>query len=303
MSVRDFHAAERHSIVTPLGVQFLDDFSGAPVARGLDVWTWPEATPRVRVPVRLAGSAVYAAHGLPGLREFEAGSGDDEFWRRWLAPAQRKRRFVVEARDREGRYLPVQARIELPAFGIVRPACSSLLPPSRRHAVPLFSASTRSVPATAAIVRAELYDRSARRPAAWAVVDASFNGRVIARGMADRNGGLVLLFAYPEPQALWTSPPAAATSPATSPPMLPLSQQSWWIDLTVRYARAESIPDVPDLCDALAQPPAQLLDDAASPSHDLTRVRLRYGEAAVLRTTNTAEHERGVLVITSGSPL
>jgi hypothetical protein len=309
-----FHVAERHSSVTPLGVQFVDGFSGTPISSGLDVWTWPEGAPNLRVPARPAGSATYAAHGLPGFRDFETGGGDDPFWTKWLA--EPTRRFVVEARDLDGRFLPVQVRVELPALGRVRPSCPQLLPANRRNAVPLFSASTRSVPATAAIVRAELYDRSLQGPAAWAVADARFNGRAIARGMSDRDGRLVLLFAYPEPQASWASPPIAVTSPAATP-MVPLAEQRWSIDIVVRYDRSllrrdvairgdrtAAIREAPDLCDALAQAPSRLVGDAASPPFDLTEVTLRYGEAAVLRTANTLGKERGhLLVITSGSPL
>ena len=310
----DLHVLERHSIVTPLGVQFVDDFSGVPIDSGLDVWTWPEGLPDRRVPARPAGSATYAAHGLPGFRDFERGDGDAAYWTKWLAAP--KRRFIVEARDRDARFLPVQVRVELPAFGRARPSCPQLLPVSRRLAVPLFSAPTRLVPATAAIVRAELYDRSLQGPAAWAVVDARLNGRTIARGMTDRHGRLVLLFAYPEPQASWASPPIAVTSPAATP-MGPLADQRWSIDIVVRYDRSllrhdvasrgdrtAAIREVPDLCDALAQAPAALLADAASPSFDLTAITLRYGEAAVLRTANTLDQERGrLLVITGGSPL
>jgi hypothetical protein len=247
-----------------------------------------------------AGAGTYAAHGLPGFREFVAGPGDDDFWdRQRAAPATR---FVVEAGDTYGRFLPVQVRVDLPAFGVARPACPRL-PASRRDVVPLFSASTRAIAATAAVVHADLYDRSARRPAAWAVAEGRFDGRVIARGMADRKGHLVLLFPYPEPQSAWTSPPAPPTSPP-SPLKPPLSQQSWSVEIAVRYERTASIRDVPDLCEALAQPRAGLLADAGRPSLPLSEIALRYGDRAVLRTANTSGEERGcVLVITSGSPL
>lgn len=300
MTVPEVRVIERHSIVTPLGVRFVDDFTGSAVASGLEVSTWPEEAPTQRVVMHPAGAATYAAHRLPGFREFEAGSGDQDFWDRWRA--EPPRRFVVEARDPSGRFLPVQVRVDVPAFGVARPTCS-LLPPNRRQVVPLFSAATRTVSPTAAVVHADLYDRSARRPAAWAIAEARFDGRVIARGMADRKGHLILLFPYPEPQALWTSPPAVPTSPP-SPPRLPLAQQSWPIEIALRYERTASIPDVPDLCGALAQPLVQLLGDAGSPSQPLTEITLHYGERAVLRTANTVGEERGrVLMITSGSPL
>jgi hypothetical protein len=310
----EFHAAERHSIVTPLGVQFVDDFSGVPVGSGLEVWTWPEGAPSLRVPLRPAGSAMYAAHRLPGFRDFERGDGDDRFWTRRLA--EPKRRFVVEARDLDARFLPMQVRVDLPAFGAARPFCSEMLPENRRSTVPLFSASTRPLPASVAVVRAELYDKSRQGPAAWAVVEGRFNGRTIARGMSDRAGRLALLFAYPEPQASWASPPMAVTSPAAAP-MVPLAEQQWSIDLAVHYDRTLLQPDVrtggdataaireaPDLCDALGQARAAFLADQASPSLELAGTTLRYGEANVLRTANTAGQERGrLLVITSGSPL
>jgi hypothetical protein len=208
---------------------------------------------------------------------------------------------VVGARDLLGRFLPVQVRVELPVKGLAQPTCAPQLPPGRRHGVPLFSAPTRSVPATAAIVRADLYDRSAKRPASWAVVDATLDGRPVARGMADDQGHLLLLFAYPEPQSSWSSPPAA--SPA-SPPRLPLSEQSWAIDIMARYERGLATREVPDLGEALTQSSADLLADAGSPSANLTQLTLQYGATTVLRTANTIGTERGyVLVTTGGSPL
>lgn len=302
MTAESFRTIEHHRIVTPLGVLFVDDFSGDPVGDDLEVWTWPEGVPQLRVPMRRAGAGSYAAHGLPGFREFAAGAGDEDFWREWLAP-DRRRTFVVEARDLQRRFLPAQVRVELPAAGLARPSCWPQLPSNRRHGVPLFSASTRAVPASAATIRAQLYDRSAKRPASWAVVDARLDGRTIARGMADSQGHLAVLLPYPEPQSSWTSPPADSTSPA-SPPRLPLSQQRWTIGIEVRYERAFASRRVPDLCEALAQAPAQLLADAGSPSQELTQFTLQYGVPAVLRTANATAHERGhVLVTTGGSPL
>jgi hypothetical protein len=297
-----FRVIERHCLVTPLGVRFLDDFSGGPVADGLEVWTWPDGMPQLRVPLRPAGSASYAAHHLPGFRELGAGAGDESFWRRWLGPEHR-RTFVIDARDRAGRFLPVQARVDLPVRGFVHLPCAAALPAGRRHGVPLFSASTRSVPATAAVVRAQLLDRSARRPASWAMVDLRLDGRVIARGMADRDGRVVLLFPYPEPQSAWVSSPAEVMAPS-SPPRLPLEEQRWELDLEVRYERTAVPAPVPDLCEALAQPAAEAVADDTSPTAPLTRLTLRYGERMVLRTANTAAHERGWLVVTTGgSPL
>jgi hypothetical protein len=154
-----------------------------------------------------------------------------------------------------------------------------------------------------AVVRADLYDRSLRRPAAWAVAEARFNGRTIARGMSDMNGRLALVFAYPEPQASWASPPAEVTSPAV-PLMAPLAEQRWLLDLAVRYDRTAPVRTVPDLCEALAQAPAQCLADASPESLPVTGIALRYGEATVIRTANTSGEERGCLLITTGgSPL
>lgn len=295
-----YRVIERVSTVTPLGVRFVDTFSGAPVNTGLEVWAWPEGTPTLRVPMRRAGSGAYAAHGLPGLRVFEAGAGDDAFWETWRAPAN-KRVFVVEARDSLSRFLPVRARVEVPARGLAEPLSPALLPADRGPGVPLFSAPTRMAPATAATIRGHLFDRSARHPASWAIVDAKLDGRVIAHGMADGDGQLLLLFPYPEPQSSWISPPPA--SPA-SPPRRPLADQSWPIDIEVRYDRTLPRHAAPDVGDALAQHPAGLLADAASPSLPLTQITLQYGSAAVLRTADTTSEERGhVLVITSGSPL
>jgi hypothetical protein len=289
---------ERHAIVTPLGIRFVDAMTGRTVGGGLDVWTWPEDAPQARRPVRATSSGIHAAHRLPGLLDFEQGAGDAAFWA--AAPAAVRRVFVVEARDLEGRFLPLQARVAVPAQGFVSSACASLLPAECQDAVPLFSAPARRVAGAVASIRADLWDVGVRRQAAWAVVDAAVDGRPVARGMADAQGQLALFFAYPEPPAMWASPPIG--SPAV-PPRVPLADQRWDVDLTVRYARRAGVAPVPDLCDALRQPPAELVADAMSPAPPMTRVVLRYGEGAVLRTANTGDADRGrVWVMTAGSP-
>jgi hypothetical protein len=152
-------------------------------------------------------SGILGFHGLPGLRRFENSDAEDP----WQTP-QATRAFQIQVIDALGRFLPCTFAINVPARGIATFADNSSPPWIENGDVPLFSAPSRAVPAGLAIVRAQLRVLRTGGDAALAQVEADYCSAGItrtARGLADEEGRVLLLFPYPEGQhrAFNSSPP------------------------------------------------------------------------------------------------
>jgi hypothetical protein len=246
---------ERLTLTAPLGVTFHDAATGARVGAGLDVSIYAKASPALHVPMRANPSGVYVLHHAPGLsRDVEFGAGDEEFWTRMnLLPPQT---YVMEVVDLARRFQPFSLEIDLPVRGIFRwvsPLDTSPPVSDAPASIPLYSAPARRVPPGMAVVRADLFDATADAPAAWAAIEATYEGELIARGFADARGQLVLIFPYPPP------PTFAVASPVESPPAPhspPLFEQKWDITLHAGYAGRPTgavVADMPDLRATLGQ--------------------------------------------------
>ena len=294
--VRLRQPVERVSRVAPLGVRFRDTVTGADVA-GLTVEAWPAGQRHRRISAVSTAAKVYGWVDLPGVRDRTFGAGDDAYWSSALPPLS----YIVDVVDHAGRFLPFRFTARAPARGIWRWTCDGDTSPfDAQGAVPLYSAPSRVPPAATAVIRAELYDVDAERPAAWAVVAARSGRRVIGRGMTDSEGRLLLLAPYPEP----VPPPLGVAS--GSPPgntRVPLWLQVWPVQLDVSYGvRAGDMSnEPPDLCEALRQAPALAWDDDARRAV-LGTLELRYGEELQVRSRG---NPRGRLLVTrtdGGSP-
>ena len=291
-----FQLLERVAHVAPFGVRFRDAVTGLQVSEGLSVEAYPleAALGRARPEDEVRGrrrafpnrSGTQVLMGVPGLRGFELSDPDEEDW---VASPPGASRFVFEVEDRTGRYLPFSFEARLPYRGLFvwdenpLPLESPPAPPPS-DGVPLFSAPARMPPAGMAVVRAELWDESAKSPAAHALLEARFKGRLLGRGVADEKGRVALIFPYPPPARL------PQTSPPDSPPsggIPPLTQQEWAIDLAARYGPAGSPPPYkprfPDLLTVLSQGPATLWRDAAK-TEPLVAATLGYGRECFVRT-------------------
>jgi hypothetical protein len=129
------------------------------------------------------------------------------------------------------------------------------------------------VPGGQAVIRLELRDVASQQPAAWALIDARYNGQSIGRSYADRLGRVALIVPYPEPpDPPITSPPSTRT---------PLVAQTWSIELRAFYTPIAVDP--PDLCDVLQQTAAQLFT-SLSPPNALTHVTLTFGQELVVKS-------------------
>lgn len=165
-------------------------------------------------------------------------------------------------------------------------------------ALPLFSAPTRAVGGGLATLRASLWDALADAPAAWALLEARFNGQPTVRGLADEAGRVALVFPYPEPAAFAEQ----------SPPSTPFTKQEWPVQLFASYMPQRPVPTLPSLPDALAQARANLWADSALTT-PLTQATLRSGQELVVRSFDTSPDAPSggnplpVLLITpAGSP-
>lgn len=277
---------EKLSLVAPLGLCFHDAVTGLRISDGLKVSVYP-ATQSIRkkkMSARPNHSGVYVLQRATGLEDFSNGAGDTKFWQD--NPPQKL--YVVEVSDLEKRFQPFQFTAELPVKGIYKwenvPAVS---PNKNLPSIPLYSAPTRKVSGGMSVVRAHLR-RPDEIPASWAVLEARFGGNLIARGIADRDGQIVLIFPTLAPQSNpFTSPPAAATR-------ISLAEQKWILNLTVRYepkifpSSPPPEPEIddevfPDLRLVLAQATGTLWADAEQ-TEKYETVTLHLGKELILRS-------------------
>jgi hypothetical protein len=312
MTTNPVRVLERLTLTAPLGVAFHDTVTRLRVAAGLDATVYAKTNPARRAKLFVNPSGIYALSRAPGLsREFEFGAGDEEFWERWSSTAAQQP-YVLEVVDLLDRFQPFSLEIDLPRRGVfdwISPIETSPPESLAPASIPLYSAPARRVPPGMAVVRAELLDTERDAPAAWALVEARYEDRLIARGMSDAGGRLALIFPYPAPAM------SAITSPAESPPAMrspPLDRQKWDVTISAGYAgreAASSVPSMPDLRAALEQlrdAPARLWEDREGGA-ELTRIQLQYGRELVLKTqgpdSSSPPSPRSALLITpAGSP-
>lgn len=281
---------ESFSIVAPLGVCFHDTANGERVLGGLDVTAYPSGAGvwKNRTALRPNRQGVYVLQKIKGLEDFSNGKGDAKFWNE--NPPSKT--YFIEVSDIEQRFQPFQFTVELPVKGIYEweniPASS----PNRiLKSIPLYSAPTRKISGGAAVVRAQLKEISGV-PASFAVLEARFEGTLVARGIADRDGQTVLIFPSLAPQ----------TNPIVSPPgnstRISLAEQIWNLDLTVKYQpnifqtsppeiTGDGEENLPDLRLVLAQAEGTLWADSGQ-TEEYTTAVLQTGRELILRSRENA---------------
>ena len=278
-----FTILERVTIVSPLGIRFRDAATGRLIDSGLSVTAVPLLGGKRSV-ANYNDSGVYVFQSLPGLGDVQRGAGDTAYW----SPPPPTKRFKVEVVDLLNRYLPVRFLADAPFRGLFTTDPAQLgvppVPESAHVSLPVGPASP--LPPGMAVVRASLFDPQANRPASWAILEARVNGKVMGRGVADSNGNLLLLMAYPAPPAFVPAAPAV--------PVLPLSGQSWPVNLFGFYGPPAPVsPDMPDLAMTITQPAASLWADAPG-GRPLAPATLTYGRDLVV----SSEPPRSNLLIT-----
>lgn len=254
---------ETVSRVTPLGIRFRDVVTGAIVAGGLDVRVRPTDAPERWSTASPTRRGIFTARNLPGLHGFELGAGDHAFWDE--ITADKRRTFILEAWDRQGRFLPTTLALDLPQKGFALPSCLS--PDDHDQAVPLYSAPSRPPVPGMAVVRIELAYKERDAPASWTRVEMTLGDDVVST-IADERGLATMMAPYPRI--------ANGASGA-------LVDATW--NVQVRAFSSGDLPqkDVPDVCAVLAQPERALVRERNSNQPFVPPGRLRFGHELVLR--------------------
>jgi hypothetical protein len=293
-AVRVLERVARHAA---LGVRFWDMAEATAVVDDLDVVVFPRAKPRLRTPAVANRSAVYVAHDVPGLRDFElSDAAPDVLWGSAVSP------YRVEVRDPSGRFLPIAFDADLPVRGLFTWTAPWLSPPQPLvlpgepgsppqllvERVPLFSAPTRPVPEPLATVRAELREFGTDHEAAWSLLGVTIDGASRGLGLADGHGRVAVLFPYPEPPRMSLASPPQARNDFT-----------WQVTLTAFWSPASplrAVPELADLADVFAElaSPRNVIESVASPSMPL---RLTYRQALTARTSGSAGTDASFLFI------
>src|ERR1041385_1949360 len=280
---------DRVTTVAPLGLQFHDAATGAMVGDGLSVWAFPSGRPAAKRPLVANRVGVYVLHHAEGLIDLEHGEGDQNYWQG--TPATKK--FVIEVSAEYSRFQPFRIAIDLPTKDIFKWTGGS--PLSSMTSIPLYSSPARQAFGGMAVVRAELHDpfrAGTGGNAAAAVLELYDANLLVARGFADDQGRVALIFPYPSPRSFSGSPPSPLSSPpvATGPA---LTDQVWPLKVRAFYEPPLSSPfneliqdALPDLKSTLAQAEAQLWADA-SRTEMLSEVALQFGRALVLKSRST----------------
>lgn len=281
---------ERFSIVAPLGVCFHDTATGERVFDGLNVEVYPQNMNAFKNKTTIHPNrfGVYALQKIKGLEDFSRGSGDDKFWKE--NPPQKP--YFLEVSDTLGRFQPFQITIELPVKGIYKWENLPFVSPNKNlESIPLYSAPTRKISGGMSVIRAQLKEVGGKS-ASFAVLEARFNGGLIARGIADRDGQIVMIFPLLAPQS----------NPIVSPPgnstRITLAEQIWNIDLTVKYQPSifQASPSIetengeeklPDLKLVLAQAEGTLWSDDGQ-TEEFTTAVLKTGRELILRSRENA---------------
>ena len=286
---------ETFSLVAPLGLCFHDAATGERVMDGLNVSVYPE-TNSVRknrtymFPNRVG---VYVLHKAHGLDHFPGGK-DEDFW----APQSPPKNYTVEVSDALGRFQSFRFTVELPVRGIYQWENVPAVSPNKTLAsIPLYSAPARQVLGGMSVIRAELRYRPVAspdvaedegKPASFAVLEARFEGELVARGIAGKDGKIALLF----PSLSAQSNPIA--SPPASSTRVSLADQQWILDLAIKYQPSifQSSPhetsgsgeeNFPDLRLALAQVEGTIWADAGQ-TEEYEEATLLFGKELILRS-------------------
>ena len=280
---------DRLTMVAPLGLRFQDATTGETVRDGLTVTAYPVTRPAARRTLITNRRGIHALHDAPGLRDLQNGAGDSDYWNN--LPATKD--FVIEVVDQQARFIPFQFVAGLP----IQWNTTVSSPPGIKD-ISLYSAPTRTSPAAMAIVRADLWDPTIGADgagAASAVLELYDNDQLLARGVADEQGKIMVPFPYPAPRSFpIISPPG---SPPVSRPAL--TDQSWTFQARALHASPIQSPletsseeSLPDLQTVLSQPEANLWADEAR-TEQLQEVAVQFGCEKVLRSRSSSASPPG----------
>lgn len=277
---------ETLSRVAPLGIRFWDAVTCSTIGAGLVVTAHRADRPGRRFNLILNRTDTFVLQNVQP--EVEFGAGDQAYWNSLLAP----RIWVIDVTDQTNRFLPFSFEALAPHRSLFQWTFNS--PPDVGPLVPLFSAPTRPISGGYGVLRANLHAETQfdplteqYAPAAWAMIEAWYQGVCLGRGLANEQGTLLLPLPYPEPISPINASPLSPPQPPRS-----LTDQHWPIELQAFYSSVTSPLAVasarPTLTQLMQQSSATLLS-SLSPLTPLTQADLQYGVETVLRTGNLSE--------------
>lgn len=291
---------ERSSIRSVLGLRFRDATTERPVTEGLQVTVRREdgRGPPTRAERTVSGA--YVAQGLAGLRAYERVPADipDDFSEEQVKQTD----YLVDVRDRRGRFVPVLMQVELPytpkqKYRWLYPVFD---PPAEEEVggegtpeptVYLFSGVQRPVPSGQAVVYADLREevKGTWKPAAHAMVEVQHDLRSsgpggnpnrnqkrqeVWYGVADADGRASVQFPWPSTRQEGPSVLSGHKVPINirvySTPDLPVLSRA-------------SRPLMGEIMAQADENPRPVYETPGTQTKKLER-KLSYGEALVLRT-------------------
>jgi len=285
--ISNLQVLERTTHHAPLGLQMWDIATASHLIDGLEIDVKSGARSTRAFANR---SGIYCAFGIPGLKQFELNGNDADAWK------TKRRQYKIEVRDPTYRFLPFAFDADLPAHGLftwLTPWTSPMQPfvlPTEHDSppmpmvqkLPLFSSTSRPVPDTLAVVRAELREIGTDRPAAWSLLTVSIDSIVRGIGCADREGRVVILFPYPERSRPSLTSPLSATNDFRWNIELKAFYKPWWLT-------DEEIPEIPYLDKLIDQLNAQrTLFYSTVSLQSLPVLPLEYRVPLIVRTEITA---------------
>jgi hypothetical protein len=209
---------DRFTRHVPLGFAFRDASDLGLVGDGLDIRIVDAGRPFRQAVLGPTPSGTWMTPRLPGL-SFELAQKPAD----WPAKA---RSFKVSVDDPFQRFLPLRFEAALPVRGrFIWPAWAGLdqakiaplLPAGapagyKPNYLPLFPSIACPASGPRSTVRAQLAERQPNgtdKPAAWAVMTVTVDGKIIALGIAGANGSIAAIGGYP---ALPSQTPEEATA-------------------------------------------------------------------------------------------
>lgn len=238
----------------PLGFAFRDASDLGLVGDGLQVRIVDAGRPFRRATLGTTPSGTWMTPRLPGLGVELAETPAD-----WPAKA---RSFTVSVDDPFHRFLPMRFEADLPVrgrfvwpgwAGLDQAKIAPLLPAGAPAAykpdyLPLFPSIARAAPGPRSTVRAQLAERQADgsdKPASWAAMTVTVDGRIIALGIAGANGSIAAVGAYP---ALPAQTPAEAVKGR--------AEVTWNAEIAVYWDElTDNLPDLSAILGQLSSPP------------------------------------------------
>ena len=273
---------ETLSTFTPLGIRFWDPVLDVQVGHDLIVTANPIYSSKVKSRAYRTKSNIYAFSHLYDTHTLEYGETNaDE-----LTSPTDSHSFIVEVIDSKRRYLNIAFPVELPLSynGIFLTQTASSPSTATPKGVYLFSAPSRTIPSSMALIRGELLNQDDNQPAAFAVLRVTAESGEIWYGISDELGRFVVMMPYPELVEGFGGSPSSAAHKT-------IHEQTWDLDLEIFYSpqTLESLPgtSVPDYLSVLRQDAADIWpvaeNDGGTSALSLT-ITLEYHKPAIPRT-------------------